>query len=98
MKATISNLKKALKACAKAHNVEFKNWAADGQVGIGSETVPVVSDVRMILEAFYGVVYGLMYEVGWGFVTVYLYDFMNNKSKEVNETLLQLAIPSGVTL
>lgn len=98
MKATIANLKKALKACAKAHNVEYKSWPADGQIGIHSETVPVVADVKMIIEAFYGdFARNELVETGYGYTTVFLYDTMNTKN-DVDETLLKLALPAGTVL
>lgn len=98
MKATIANLKKALKACAKAHNVEFKNWTADGQVGVHSETIPVVADVKMIIEAFYGnKARNELVDTGWGYTTIYLYSTMNTKN-DVDETLLKLALPAGTEL
>ena len=98
MKATIANLKKALKACAYAHGVEYKWWRDDEQITLNSEDVPVVSDVRMIVESFYGAdeVPGLV-ETGWGCTTVYLFDDMNTK-KDVDEQLLALALPNGVTI
>ena len=34
MKANITNLRKALKACAKAHNAKFDNWSSEGQLGV----------------------------------------------------------------
>ena len=93
MKATIKNLKKALRESAEAHNVEYKNWSDEGQIGIHSESIPVVADVKMILESFYGERCSDLYETGYGYTTVYLYDFMDDESREVDLTLLTMALP-----
>ena len=95
MKANLTNLRKALKACAKAHKVQFCNWVKDGQLGLKSESVPVVSDVRMISEAFFGTTIPSAVEPAHGYTTVWLcYDFL----LEVNEDLLKLALPYGTQL
>ena len=96
MKATIKNLKKALKACAKAHNCDFEDWSEDGEFGLHSTTVPVVADVRMILESFYGT--HEMCEVAAGFTSVELYDYMDDKKRDVDELTLSLALPYGTKL
>ena len=95
MKANLENLKKALKACAEAHQAEFCDWSEDElQIAVKSETVPVVSDVKMICEAFYGS--SSMVEVGWGYTNVFC-DAAEMLS-EVDETLLRMALPYGCTL
>jgi len=95
MKATLETLKKALAACARAHKSEFSDWSEeDGQVAIKSESVPVINDVRMICEAFFGS--ARMVEVGWGYTNVYL-DECEMKTR-VDETTLRLALPFGTEL
>lgn len=93
MKATIKSLKKALKACAEAHNVEYKWWRDAGQVSLKSESVPVYADVKAICEAFYGRTD--MLSVGWGFTTVYLEPM---EKRDVDEILLSMALPSQLNL
>ena len=70
MKANIENLKKVLKLCAEAHNnCEFADWEEEGQLGIKSESVPLVADVRMILDAFFGAgTHDISVE--WGYTTI----------------------------
>lgn len=96
MKANMTNLRKALKACAKAHNAKYENWETDGQIGIKSETPATICDVRMICEAFFGPINGTMaVEPGYGYTTIWLRpDF----APVVDENLLYLALPYGTTL
>lgn len=95
MKANLENLKKALRACADAHNAEFCDWSAeDLQIAVKSETVPTISDVRMICEAFFGS--ASMVEVGWGYTNVYC--DTDRMLPEVNGELLRLALPYGCQL
>ena len=95
MRANVSNLRKALKASARAHNVKFQDWSDEGQFGLESEVVPVVADARMIAEAFYGDAFGLV-ETGWGHTTVWVDP--EAMLKEVNEELLKLALPYGTRI
>ena len=91
MKANIENLKKALQLCAEAHKVEFCDWSEDGQFGLKSESVPVVNDVKMIAEAFYGLGNADV-ETDWGYTTIWLSeDFLD----EVGEFTLALALPKN---
>lgn len=95
MKANTEYLIKALKACAEAHNTEFCDWSTyDSQVALKSESVPTVSDVRSICEAFFGTASAV--ETGWGYTTVYLDEtpFL----PEADEAKLCLALPSGTML
>lgn len=95
MKPSLDLLKKALKACAKAHGAEFKDWSRDdNQLGIKSESVPVVADVRSICQALYG--HCAMIEVGWGYTVVFLDEakFLD----EADENLLRMSLPSGTEL
>lgn len=94
MEPTIELLKKALRICADAHHVEYKEWTADSQIGIHSESIPVVSDVRMICEAFCGNT--RMMETDWGYITIYLEDVVILPG--VDETSLRLALPFGAEL
>ena len=95
MKPTIDLLKKALEVCANAHGVEFSDWSeVDAQFGVKSESVPVVSDVRMICEAFYG--NASMVEAGWGYTTVFLNECPYRD--ELDEATLKMALPYGTTL
>ena len=91
MKANVENLKKALQLCAEAHKVEFCDWSDEGQLALKSEDVPVLSDVKMIAEAFYG--YGNTdVETDWGYTTLWIHsDFL----EEVDEDVLSLALPNG---
>lgn len=95
MKATLEILKKALGACAKAHRAELCDWSEyDRQIAIKSESVPVVADVRMICEAFYG--NSSMVEVGWGYTNVY--EDEAPMLSEVDGQKLRLALPHGTEL
>lgn len=93
MKANLTNLRKALKASAKAHNAHFRNWSSEGQLGIDKETVPVISDVKMICQAFFG--HSGMVETGWGYTTVWLNE---PYLTEVDEATLQFALPYGTKI
>ena len=98
MKANLTNLIKALKACAKAHNAEFESWANEGQLGIWSVTPGTICDVQMICEAFFGKTEApgpmeVNHDVDC--ITIWLcYDFL----KEVNEQLMYMALPHGTKL
>ena len=94
MKANTTNLKKALKACAAAHNVKFCDWSDEGQLGLTSDNVPVVADVRMICEAFYGT--SCMVDTDWGCTTVWKDNVV--MQSDVDELLLSLALPYGTKL
>ncbi len=95
MKATPETLKKALAACAAAHNAEFCDWSKeDLQIAVKSESVPTVSDVRMICESFFGE--SSMVEVGWGYTNVYC--DCAEMLDSVDEARLRLALPSGTVI
>ena len=96
MKATIANLKKALKACAAAHKCEFKSYASEGQLLVCSETPATICDVHMILDAFYGH-HNAAEHSGWGSITIWLDSSMNSKN-DVDELTLSLALPYGTKL
>ena len=98
MKANIANLKKALKACADAHKVEYHWWKNDGQITLKGETLPVLADVRMIVEAFYGkATVDMFVEQNWGYTIVWLDAGLNTK-QDVDEQLLSLALPFDTKL
>ena len=96
MKANLTNLRKALRACAKAHNVKFYDWSSEGQLGVHSDTPATICDVQMIMDAFYG--RHDMTEVSWGYVTIWLEEMMFRNRSEVNEELLAMALPYGTKL
>ena len=53
MNPSVETLIKALKTCAEAHGAEFCDWSEEEcQVALKKESVPVLSDVKMICEAF----------------------------------------------
>jgi hypothetical protein len=98
-----SNLIKALKACAKAHNAKFADWREEGQIGIQKECVPVFADVQSILRAFYKPEFTLP-DMGYGYITAYIYgeEFYNEDGSvdtayrsEVDEMMLGMALPYG---
>jgi len=93
MNANVTNLRKALKACAEAHKVEFHWYKEDGQMALKGETVPVISDVRMICQSFFG--QDTMVVCSCGFTNVVLGSDFADK---VDETLLRLALPHGTKL
>ena len=94
MKANLTNLRKALEACAKAHNAKFEDWSDEGQLGVWSITPGTICDVKMICEAFFGP-NPMMVEPNYGYTTVWLgYDYL----PEVNDGLLYSALPYGTTL
>ena len=97
IKPCIENILIALEACAKAHNSDFENWIDEGQVGIKSETIPTYADVKSIVRAFYNDEYADEVEIGWGYITVYLYDEVAFR-EEVDEMTLMMALPYGIKL
>ena len=96
MKANVTNLKKVLRICAKAHKCGFEDWSGENQLGVHSESVPVVSDVHMILDAFYGGHEAA--ETNYGYVTVWIDSSMRGCKREVDMDMLALALPHGTKL
>ena len=94
MKANITNLKKVLRLCAKAHKCEFNDWSGEGQLGVGSETPATICDVHMILDAFFGN-HDAAECSGWGCITVWLDESMVRSKRDVDEDTLRLALPYG---
>lgn len=88
MEANIENLKQAMQKCATAHGAQFCDRSDEDQLAIDKANVPVMADVRMICEAFFGTFSPL--DEDWGYTVVWLgTPFL----KEVNEQLLNMALP-----
>ena len=98
MKANITNLKKVLRLCAKAHNCEFNDWSPEGQLGVWSTTPGTICDVRMILESFFGDDCAMEVSGDIGCITIWLDETMVRSRREVNMTNLSLALPYGTKL
>ena len=96
MKANLTNLKKVLRICAKAHKCEFNDWSNEGQLGLHSETPATICDVQFILDAFYG--RHDMVENSYGFVTVWLEPMMYGNKSQVDVQLCALGLPYGTDL
>ena len=88
MEAKIENLKQAMQRCAKAHGAQFCDWSDEDQLAIDKANVPVMADVRMICEAFFGTFSPLDEDCGYTVVWLGM-PFL----KEVNEQLLNMALP-----
>lgn len=90
----------ALIKCAKAHKVEWKLYdedADDVQFAVMSTKLPLVADLRMIAEAFFGRSSGIVHvDNSWGYADVLLDYFP--MLKEPNEELLVMALPRGTKL
>lgn len=97
MKATIKNLKKALKACADAHNCKYCDWSKEGQLGVWSTTPATICDVKMILSAFFGSDDAADVDESIGCITIWLDSSMDTEN-EVDERTLALALPHGTKL
>lgn len=92
IKVCNENLITALKACAKAHNAKFEDWSEEGQIGINAENIPTYADVKSIVGAFYKEEYAEDVEMGWGYVTAFLYGEEAFRD-EVDEMALKMALP-----
>jgi hypothetical protein len=93
MKANLENLKDAMQRCAQAHNAKFCDWSDEDQLAIDKANVPVMADVRMICEAFFGTFSPL--DEDWGYTVVWLgMPFLH----EVNVPLLNTALPVGMAM
>lgn len=87
------NLVLYLQKVAQAHNVPFEDWReGDYQVGIKSESVPVVADIKSVVESFALNPRGCV-EVGWGYTVVFLDEIMYRDS--VDSRLLSMSLPNG---
>ena len=94
MKEFIEKLKKAVRECAKAHGVEFCDWSEESQLAVKSESVPVLADMQMICDAFFGS--HRCIEVGWGYTNI-IYD-ETTPLPEIDESLLKMALPDGTVI
>ena len=88
MKANLENLKEALQRCATAHHAKFCDWSDEDQLAIDKTNVPVMADVMMICEAFFGT-FSLIDE-DCGYTVVWL---DTPFKQEVDEQLLNMALP-----
>ena len=85
-----------LRKVADAHGVEFIDDMADEyQVLLKSESIPVLADVKSVIEAFcYGVNRGSV-ECDWGYITVYMDELRELYRDEVDMNALEKALPRG---
>lgn len=101
MKTTITNLKKAVQACASAHRVEFvqndSKWGVIKYWTVKSKSVPVLADLEMICEAFGGDI-SLSTSDTFNDTIIWWYDLIERQDNDVNERLLALALPYGTTI
>lgn len=96
--ANEKNLLKALKATAKAHNAEFENWLDEGQVGIKSETIPAVADIKTIVSAFTTNGNNNV-EVGWGYTTIFVDCLEYKEELSANDIMqLEMSLPYGLKI
>ena len=90
----------ALKKCAEAHRVEFTLYdddPNDTQFAVMSTKVPLVADMEMIADAFYGRHSGIVHvDNSWGY-SDFLLDYFPLLPK-VDEETLKLALPYGTSL
>lgn len=94
IKANEKNLIKALRATAQAHQAKFHNWLKDdGQIGIETEVIPLVADVKAIVKAF-TTNPDQVVEVGYGYTTIFVdsCDYKQEMS-ELDEMNLFMALP-----
>ena len=102
MKANIQNLKSVLSLCAQAHKCEYKDYSSMHEIALFSATIPLVADVRMILDAFYGThpcdCYPIEVYALFGCTSINLYPTMDTDSEVKDPQLLSLALPHGTDL
>lgn len=95
-----NKLIKALEICAKSHKVEFKLYDEDPddvQFAVMSTKVPLVSDMQMIAEAFFGRYGGIVHvDNSWGYAD-FLLDYFPMLDK-IDEQKLAMALPAGTKL
>ena len=94
MNEIIEKLKEAVRQCANAHSVEFCDWSTESQLAVKSESVPVLADMQMICDAFFGS--HRCIEVGWGYTNI-IYD-ETAPLPEIDENLLKMALPAGTVI
>lgn len=85
-----------LRKVADAHGVEFIDKMADEyQVLLKSESIPVLADVKSVVDAFcFGVNRGSV-ECDWGYITVYMDELHGLYRDEVDMKALENALPRG---
>lgn len=93
MEANLENLKQAMRKCAEAHGAKFCDWSDDSQLGIDKVNVPIMSDVRMICEAFFGTFSPMDEDCGYTVVWLDM-PFL----PEVNTQLLNMALPAQMAM
>lgn len=90
----------ALKKCAAAHKVEWHLYDDDPddmQFAAMSTKLPLVADMEMIADAFFGRHSGIVHvDNSWGY-SDFLMDYFP-MLPEVDEATLKLALPYGTTL
>ena len=96
MKANLTNLKKVLRLCAKAHNAKFYDLGNEGHLSINSDTPATLCDVQIILDAFYG--RHDFAETDYGFTIVWLEEMMVGNKNDVDLSLCAFALPYGTKI
>ena len=89
----MERLIESLLACANAHGYNSEYVSEYNQVVVFGIGVPLLSDLRDIVMAFYGIGCGDCVDAddSWGTTTIYLdeYEFLD----EVDEDRLKMALP-----
>ena len=86
----------ALQKCADAHHVECVMYSED-EMTFMAVSVPLLADLRMIAEAFFGKTMCVVDpDHSWGY-TAFALGFWPMR-KEVDEELLKLALPYGTDI
>lgn len=93
MKADLENLKATMRRCAEAHRVKFLDRSDKDLLVINADSAYVLSDVRMICEAFYGTFSPLDAENGHTLVWLGM-PFLS----EVNVGLLNMALSKSMAM
>lgn len=83
----------ALQKCAEAHHVECVMYS-DDEMTFMAASVPLIADLRMIAEAFFGKTMCVVDpDFSWGY-TAFALGFWPMR-KNIDEDLLKLALPRG---
>lgn len=86
----------ALKKCAEAHHVECEMYS-DDEMTFMAASVPLMADLRMIAEAFFGRTMCVVDpDYGWGYTSFAL--GLWPMRKHIDEELLNMALPYGTEL
>lgn len=87
----------ALKASAKAHNVEFCDWRnGDGEVALKGDNTPIYADVSSIVSAFAENSPQRVIGTCFGYTEIFT-DCIEYR-KEVDEMILNMALPYGAII